>query len=272
MLRTIAARAAKAAAAVVRESADPGLYTGTTNAGGDRVLAVDLQADRTAREVLATEMAAAGCPYSTLSEESGLLGHGADFPLFIIDPLDGSAQARRRHPDCVVSIAVATGPHLADVVAGAIQPIPGGPAYTAALGDGAAFGDTPLPLTPVPGGPASSLLVEGTDPVACVGMARRFAAAAPTCQLHVNGSIALQLALLAAGCYDLLVAAQPGARAHDIAAGWLLVTEAGAAYADLQGLDPAATPLTTGDVRHQPVAARRQEPLHWALRVARVTA
>src|SRR5205823_4730392 len=139
--------------------ANPERYTGTINAGGDRVLVVDLAADAAAHQSLAAALEAAGQPYSVLSEESGVTDHGAPYPLFLLDPVDGSAQARRRHPDCSVSIAVALGPTMADIVAGVVQPIMCGDPYLAIRGRGAHLGDRPLPLTPVPSGRATSVLL-----------------------------------------------------------------------------------------------------------------
>lgn len=267
-LISIIRHAADAAAAVVRGSAHPERYTGTVNAGGDRVLAVDVAADREAQRVLADALGAEGLPYAVFSEESGYLAHGGDYPLFVIDPVDGSAQARRRHPDCAVSIAAAVGPTMGDVVAAVVQPIWGGPPFSAVRGEGAWLGEAPLPLVPAPDGPARSALVEGMDATATVAMARRVAAYDPVCQVHISGSIALQLALLAAGCYDLLIAARRGASAHDIAAGWLIGMETGIALADLGGPDLAHTPLVGIEVQHQIAGARRHDLLRTALAIA----
>lgn len=268
-LLSIARQAAAAAAAAVRGSAHPERYTGTVNAGGDRVLAVDVAADQAAQRVLAEALGGEGQPYAVLSEESGHTRHGADYPLFLIDPVDGSAQARRRHPDCAVSITVAGGPTLGDVMAGVVQPIWGGAPYTAVRGAGARLGDAPLPLIPTPVGRPTSALVEGMDALATVGMARRLVAREPSCQVHISGSIALQLALLAAGCYDLLIAARSGACAYDFAAAWLIGMEAGLSCADLGGRDLVRTPLISIDVHHQIVAARRPDLLDLARAAAR---
>jgi myo-inositol-1(or 4)-monophosphatase len=268
-LLSIARRAAHAAAATVRTSAHPERYTGAINAGGDRVLAVDVAADEAAQQVLAEALGVEGYAYAVFSEESGHTRHHGDYPLFVIDPVDGSAQARRRHPDCAVSIAIATGPTMADLVAAVVQPIGGGASYTAARGAGARLGDERLPLLPMPAGRAASALVEGMDASATVQMAMRFATHDPACQLHISGSIALQLSLLAAGCYDLVVAARSGACAYDIAAAWLIGVESGLAFADLGGLDLTRTQLTDIDIAHQIVAARRHDLLEMALAVAR---
>lgn len=254
----VALQAARAAAGAVRASQDPHAYTGTINAGGDRVLAVDIAADRAIEEVLAHALPTDS--YATFSEESGLRGGSNRYPLLVIDPVDGSAQARRRHPDCAVSIAVAIGPTIDDVVVAVVQPIAGGDAFHAIHGQGAFLGDQPLPRT-VPGEALRSVLLEGTDAACVASMAMHFARHDPACQIQVSGSIALQLSLLAAGCYDALLACRPGASAYDIAAAWLIAREAGIAYADARGLDTAHAPLTSTTIQHQPAAARRAEHL-----------
>lgn len=268
-LAAIARQAAAAGAKVVRESARPGDYTGGTNAGGDRVLVVDLASDAEILLCLAKRAAALGLSYSTLSEESGLQHHGADYPLFIVDPLDGSAQARRRHPDCAVSIAIAAGPLLVDVVAGIVQPVMYGGPFMAIAGEGARMGDRALPLTPPPAGPATSVLLEGPDAATTARLAARFAAALPACQIHASGSIALQLALTAAGCFDMLVACRPGAQGHDIAAGWLLVREAKGFFADLEDLDLSNAGVLRGQATFRCVVARREDLLAQAIAIAR---
>ncbi len=265
----LAQQAAAAAAIVVRESRRPYHYTGNVNAGGDRVLEIDLAADAEVMSWLARGMEHLGLPYSTLSEESSLRSHGADYPLILVDPLDGSAQARRHHPDCAISVAVSSGPTMADLVIGVVQPVMCGEPYVAIAGEGAWQGGRRLPLIPTPPGAATSVLLEGPDAASTAALAQRFAAARPGCQIHASGSIALQLALLAAGCYDLLVACRPGAHAHDVAAGWLLVRESGSAFADLQGLDTGSARLQDLHTTHHCAAARRPDWLEEAMALAR---
>ena len=113
ILCALCRRAAEAGTAAVRAHPQPERYTGTRNTGGDLVLAVDQVADRAIRESLAVSCAACGTGYAVFSEESDRSEHGAAYPLFVIDPVDGSAQARRRHPDCAASVAVALGPSMA---------------------------------------------------------------------------------------------------------------------------------------------------------------
>lgn len=267
-LLAIARRAASEAAAAVRAEPAPHLYTGTVNEGGDRVLVIDLAADRAIHRVLHEELAANDRAYAVLSEESGVTRFGGDYPLFVIDPVDGSAQARRRHPDSVVSIAVALGPCMRDLVAGVVQPLLAGEQYHALLGGGARYGEARLPLTPAAEGSSISAMLEGGLSATAVPLAARFAAAEPDWQLHISGAIGYQLALLGSGSYDVLVASRPGAAAYDIAAGWLIVREAGMAYADIGGLKTEQTELADMSVRHHPAAARNRALLEHALMIA----
>ena len=266
-LSDICRRAAEAGAAAVRAHPQPERYTGTRNTGGDRVLAVDQAADRAIRESLAAGCAGRGTGYTVFSEESDRSEHGAAYPLFVIDPVDGSAQARRRHPDCAASVAVALGPSMVDLVAGAVAPINSGDSYWAIRGGGAWLGARRLPLIPVPDTSPSSAMLEGTAAAVSAALIGPLLRSFPGCQVQMTGSIALQLCLLAAGCYDLLAAARRGACAYDIAAAWLICTEAGVAYGDLGGLETASASLTDLSVRHQPLAARRADWLE-SLRVA----
>ena len=146
---------------------------------------------------------------------------------------------------------------MADLVAGEVAPINGGDSYRAIRGGGAWLGARRLPLIPVPGNSPSSALLEGTDAAASAAMIGPLIRSFPGCQVQMSGSIALQLCLLAAGCYDLLAAARRGACAYDIAAAWLICCEAGVAYGDLGGLKTARAALTDLSAGHQPLAARR---------------
>src|SRR3712207_8244256 len=63
-------------------------------------------------------------PYTTLfrsSEERGTVDFGGDGVMVVVDPIDGSLNAKRGLPHHCVSIAVAEGPTMADVVFGFVQ-------------------------------------------------------------------------------------------------------------------------------------------------------
>ena len=88
--------------------------TGTRGSGGDRTLEID----RAAESVVLSELEALhgqGLRFSALSEERGEIDYGGDEVKVIIDPIDGSLNAKRGIPHHALSIAVADGGTMADV-------------------------------------------------------------------------------------------------------------------------------------------------------------
>src|SRR3954447_21612445 len=88
--------------------------TGSRGEGGDRTLVIDQKAE----EAVLREFAAlhdAGARFTVVSEERGTVDFGSDEVLVVVDPIDGSMNAKRRLPHHSISIAVAHGPTMADV-------------------------------------------------------------------------------------------------------------------------------------------------------------
>jgi myo-inositol-1(or 4)-monophosphatase len=172
-----------------------------------------------------------------VSEEAGVLGSGAT--TVVIDPIDGSLNAKRGVPYFSLSIAVADGPTMGDVHFGYVLDLGTGEEWTAARGEGA-FLDGRRLGAERPKDPIELLAFEATltssvaeKAAAMVGSAKR---------LRIMGSLALSLCYLAAGRFDGVVSLKR-ARAVDIAAGQLLVRECGLAI-DLPEDPPfAAAPL-----------------------------
>src|SRR3954468_15236121 len=81
--------------------------------GGDTTLAVD----KAAEDAIFAELEAFGVPLVAVSEERGEvpIGGGSDAARVVIDPVDGSVNAKRALPFACVSIAVASGPRMDDV-------------------------------------------------------------------------------------------------------------------------------------------------------------
>ena len=89
--------------------------------GGDRTLVID----RRCEDVVFAELeklAAAGASFVAVSEERGevTFGSGGEQRV-VIDPIDGSLNARRTIPSFAVSIAVASGPSMAEVEFGFVH-------------------------------------------------------------------------------------------------------------------------------------------------------
>src|SRR4051794_3845682 len=114
-------------------TADRSIETGVGE-GGDRTLVIDQAAED---EVLA-ELEAVGVPMTVVSEERGrLMLHGGGTLHVVVDPVDGSLNAKRGLPFASLSIAVAGGATLDDVEFGYIAALEPAVEWWAARGEGA---------------------------------------------------------------------------------------------------------------------------------------
>src|SRR5215207_7119678 len=110
--------------------------TGGRGEGGDRTLVIDAQAE----DVVFGELARlheAGARFTAISEERGTVHFGDDTVRVVIDPIDGSLNAKRGLPHHALSIAVADGPTMADVVFGYVFDLGPGEEWHAVRGQGA---------------------------------------------------------------------------------------------------------------------------------------
>ena len=82
-------------------------------------------------------MHAAGARFVAISEERGVVDYGGEDVRVVIDPLDGSLNAKRGMRSYALSIAVADGPTMADVVFGYVYDFGYGEEWTARRGEGA---------------------------------------------------------------------------------------------------------------------------------------
>src|SRR4249919_1357885 len=109
--------------------------------GGDRTLVIDRRCEDAVfaeLEALAVE----GASFVAVSEERGEVEFGSGGPArVVIDPIDGSLNARRTLPSHSLSIAVASGPSMADVEFGYVYDFGAGEAFAATRGEGATLGD-----------------------------------------------------------------------------------------------------------------------------------
>ena len=82
--------------------------------GGDTTLVIDRDAEAAIITVLEAAHADGMC-FDLISEEVGARAFDGDGALVIVDPIDGSRNARRGLPEFAVSLAVTDGPRLSDV-------------------------------------------------------------------------------------------------------------------------------------------------------------
>ena len=232
--------------------------TGTRGSGGDRTLVIDAGAE----EIVFAELArlhAGGLDFVAVSEERGEIDFGGGPLRVVIDPIDGSLNAKRGMPHHALSIAVADGPEMSDVRFGYVYDFGPAEEWWAASGAGAYLNGVRLdPSVGERRGPGDGKLevlgIESADPRWVAQAADALAASAY--RLRALGTIASSLCQVAAGRLDALVSLR-ACRAVDAAAGQLIVREAGGIILFPAFADPLAAPL---DVlpHSQVVAARTQ--------------
>src|SRR5438093_6018304 len=136
--------------AVLREhptSRERVIETGTRGEGGDRTLVIDQQAEDIVFEQL-ERLHDAGARFTAVSEERGVVDFGDDAVLVVIDPIDGSMNAKRGLTHHALSIAVADGPTMADVRFGYVFDLGPGEEWCATRGGGVLLNGAPLPPAP----------------------------------------------------------------------------------------------------------------------------
>ncbi len=237
--------------AEVRGVEDRTVYEGVGE-GGDRTLAIDRRCEDLVfaeLEALATQ----GASFVAVSEERGEVPFGDGGPArVVIDPIDGSLNARRTLPSHSLSIAVAAADSMAAVEFGYVFDFGAGEEFAARRGAGATLEGEPVAV-----GPDREKLellgLEAAEPQ------RALAALEPLAgrvyRLRVIGSIAISTVYVAAGRLDAMLSLRP-CRSVDAAAAQLIVREAGGrvAFGDLP-LEQAPLGL---DARY-PIAAAAGE-------------
>jgi myo-inositol-1(or 4)-monophosphatase len=237
--------------------------TGTRGEGGDRTLEIDAAAEEAVFRRLA-ELHAGGARFAAVSEERGRVDFGYDAAaplLVVIDPLDGSKNAKRGLPHHALSLAVADGPTMADVALGFVHDFGPGEEWVARRGSGATLNGAPLdPGAPERrvGGKLELLGIESADPVWVRESADALAGAAH--RLRAVGAIAVSLCQVAAARLDGMVTLRR-CRAVDVAAGQLIVREAGGVVAFTRCSSPLGAPLAVLPPVSPVVAARSEAGL-----------
>ena len=202
-------------------------------AGNEAVTAADRQIETRLRELIA-----ASFPDDlVVGEEFGgpsRADQAPDARVWHLDPIDGTLNFALGLPGFCTSIALMQGD---DVLAACVhQPLPGD-TFTAIRGGGARLNHKPLRVS------GRRRLREAVvsaqfkqDGLIVKNPKLLQAVFRETMKVRKTGAIALELAWTAAGFYDALLAGFRGAiRSYDVAAGLLLLTEAGGQVSDFQG-------------------------------------
>jgi myo-inositol-1(or 4)-monophosphatase len=212
------------------------------------------EADRRAESILKRELASAHPEFSLLMEESGLLGDPNSDDQWIVDPLDGTTNFLHAIPHFAISIAHL---HKGEIQEGIIFDPLREEVFWAAKGQGAYLNNQRLRVS------ARTKLLEAVLATGIPFKGRKgkheMISVLPSIMDHTAGirrfgSAALDLAYVAAGRYEGFW--EFGLSPWDVAAGILLVREAGGLVSEVDGRnDPLNGPsiLATNSLLFDPI-------------------
>lgn len=252
--------ARRAGAATVEERPAALRVESTKSSPTDVVTAMDRRAEALVREIVGAARPADGL----LGEEAGHRA-GTSGLTWVVDPIDGTVNYLYDLPAYAVSVAVVTGDPAVDggwtPVAGCVHNPRTGETWTAGAGLGSWFGGRPLVVPPPPA-------LDG----ALVGTGFGYRAARRRGQARVLGELlgqvrdirrigcaAIDLCLVATGRLDAYY--ERGLNPWDLAAGRLVVEEAGGVVRGLRGGPPSAAMVVAGRRPLVDVLADRLEAL-----------
>ena len=231
------------------------IETGERGEGGDRTLEIDAAAERAVFDEL-ERLHRDGARFCAVSEERGLVDFGDPGVTVVVDPIDGSMNAKRGMPHHALSIAVADGPTMGDVAFAYVRDFGPREEWVAWRGGGAELNG--MRLDPTLGerrtgdGKLELVGIESADPRWIRDAIDPLVAAAH--RLRALGTIASTLCQVAGARLDGMTTLRR-CRAVDAAAGQLIVREAGGHVAFTAYDDPLGAPLDLEP--HSPVVAAR---------------
>jgi myo-inositol-1(or 4)-monophosphatase len=229
-------------------------------AGGDQTLVIDRDAESAVFDEL-DSLHAEGHEFTAISEERGVMtfGDGTSALRVVIDPIDGSLNAKRLIPAFALSIAVASGDTMEDVEIAFVHDFGTGSEFVARRDGGATLNGSPLDLESGRDSAGSALEVLGLEsarPEWLLPVVEELVA--KVYRIRIIGSIAVSLCYVASARFDAMATANV-CRSVDAAAGQLLVREAGG-FVSFLGHGGLEAPLSL-DARYRLVAARTPEGL-----------
>lgn len=223
-------------------------------AGGDITVFIDKVAEDYIISRL-EEGSRQGFKCTLISEEAGLKPFGDEDLFLMVDPIDGSLNAKRGIPLYSASFALIRGTKLESVEVGLVINLATGQEFWAQEGEGSYLDDRSINISS--SGLRETLTYELPNPKV------NFKQLQPVFS-HFNkvrnlGSLALDLCFFAQGACDAFIMPGP-ARPLDFAAGLLLVREAGGQVVEITGKSLDSIPVTTPKVKGL-IAAKNQPEL-----------
>ena len=199
------------------------------------------KADHEAEEIIYDTLTRARPGYGFVMEERGIVEGSDKTNKFIVDPLDGTLNFLHGQPHYAVSIALE---RECKLYSGVVYDVSRNEIFWAEQGRGAWLEQRKLRVSERRH-LETSVIATGTPWVghgvqAHTRFATEMAAMTPVCAgIRRNGSAALDLAWVAAGRFDGFW--ERGLKPWDIAAGMILVREAGGITTEIDGGDPLVT-------------------------------
>lgn len=195
------------------------------------------EADKKAEQLIIGSLTAAFPAWNFLCEETGASGENSDSEYrWIVDPLDGTTSFAHGHPFFSVSIALEK---RGRIVLGVVYAVISDEMFIAELGHGATCNGKPIRASNTE--KMIEALISTGFPTARATMTNRLDSnfayfekvllQSRACRR--NGSAALDLCYVACGRQDLYW--EQGLKAWDVAAGALILSEAGGKFTDMAG-------------------------------------
>ena len=199
-------------------------------AGGDGTVYVDSVAEAIVLRVLEEEHLG-GRNFQLISEEVGERSYGEGGDLIVVDPIDGSHNAKMGIPYFSLTLAAAGDRTFGSVREGVVRNLATGDTYRAVAGAGATLNGAPLRLDP--DGPAHINVVQVEPTRIEENLDRWVGLMLQAEKVRMLGSAALNICLVATGALSVSVA--PTLRSVDCVAPLLVLREAGGIATGLDG-------------------------------------
>jgi myo-inositol-1(or 4)-monophosphatase len=223
-------------------------------AGGDKTFPVDKWAEDIIIAALARAQSA-GESFTLISEEMGIQKFGEGSKIVLVDPIDGSNNAKSGIPFFSTSLALLNGTTLDTLAVGYVINLAVGDEFWALRGNGAYKNGARIRTSATPG--ITIVAYEASSPANDIPRIMPLIAQAK--RTRCFGSTALDLSYLASGALSVFAAAT-ASRAFDYAAGMLILEEADGVITDIEG--GALDRVVAGLDRTVPLLASKNDATH----------
>ncbi len=205
---------------------------------------ISVYIDKKAQEIVVESIIKESIKCTLLSEESGFLDFGQKYPLFIVDPIDGSLNATRGIPYSAFSIAKATSASSNSIQEAYVLNLSTSDEFFAAKSNGAYLNTKQIKKLSLKNRIAA---IEGIKQQTNLDDLKNIYKS--FYRVRSMGSVALDMCYLACGSIDAFFHIQPS-RIIDFAAAKLIVEESGGALFEFSSKNPYNIPID--QEKHKP--------------------